>query len=314
MLSKKYLVLAKIETTYGADPTPTAADNAILAKNLDVKPIIEPIDRSDIVLPNLSKIAHLMGRRYAEISFDVELRGTAVTPTAASDLVTNYDPLLKACAFSRTDASASPWFVEYSPCSDNIDSCTIYAWKDGIQHILTGCRGNMNIDGELGKPAVMHFTFRGIYASPTDVTLPTPTFVNLIPPVLLGATFTYDSWAAKVSRFNIDMNNELSEFGDITEDTGISEIFIVDRKPAGGIDPYVVTLSTYDAWTKLEDAHEAILNLVIGSTTGNKATINAPKCVKTGLTYGDRNGVLTYEIGFGLYMSSGDDEVTIKLE
>jgi hypothetical protein len=38
LLTRKRLIVAKIESTYGTDPTPTGA-NAILVRNLEITPL-----------------------------------------------------------------------------------------------------------------------------------------------------------------------------------------------------------------------------------------------------------------------------------
>ena len=39
LLSRRQLLLAEIETTYGVDPTPLVGSNAILVRNIEVTPL-----------------------------------------------------------------------------------------------------------------------------------------------------------------------------------------------------------------------------------------------------------------------------------
>ncbi len=75
LLTRKYLLLAKIEANYGVDPIPTADLNAILVENLKFKPNPEILDRGNVALPDLSKLPHLIGKLSGDISFDAEIAG-----------------------------------------------------------------------------------------------------------------------------------------------------------------------------------------------------------------------------------------------
>ena len=53
LLSRKRVILAKTEVTYGTDPTPTGAANAILVRNLSITPQNSEIVSRDLVRPYL---------------------------------------------------------------------------------------------------------------------------------------------------------------------------------------------------------------------------------------------------------------------
>lgn len=48
MLIKKALLLAKIETEYGEDPTPAPAEDAILVSAPNIRPIGEKLERENV--------------------------------------------------------------------------------------------------------------------------------------------------------------------------------------------------------------------------------------------------------------------------
>jgi len=310
LLSRNYVLLAKIESSYGVDANPTDID-AVLVENLEIRPVYDVIERDNVAVSGLSKIKHLIGRRHIEISFDVELRGAG---TGDGDTPPDFAPLLKACKMAETIAGDPDYYVEYKPTSDADPSVTIYAYKDGIVHKAVGCVGSWSLEGEVGQPCRFRFTFQGKLAGIEDSSQPEPTFQNLVPPVLLGATFSYGTWQGVISRFSLNLNNTIAPRLDVTEESGIKGFWISDRKPEGSIDPEAVTISERNVWQNLQNVSEAQLQLVIGSDTANKCTITCPKCAKKEISWGDRDGIATYEISFGIYRDTGDDEITLKFD
>lgn len=304
LLTRKSVLLAKVESAYGSDSGPTAGSNAILVENLKFGPKIDIIDRDNISSPDLSPIAHLVGSRSAEISFDCELKGSLVSNITPPD----FGCLFRASSMSETIGASS---VIYAPESTTQESVTIYAYKDGQLHKFTGCVGDWKMSGEVGKPVKISFTFKGQYVTPVDSALVTPTFVNLTPPLLLGATFTYGGWSPPMSKLSLNMNNNVAERADLHEGTGILGFFVASRKPDGSCDPEADLLSTRDVWANLMSANSAVLSAVIGSVTGNIITIAAPKCVKKSVDWGDRSGIMTYDINFNMFRNTGNDELTL---
>ena len=53
LLTRKRLLLAKAEVTYGTDPTPTGAANAILVRNLEIVPLQSDIVQRELIRPYL---------------------------------------------------------------------------------------------------------------------------------------------------------------------------------------------------------------------------------------------------------------------
>jgi hypothetical protein len=311
-LTRKYLLLAKVEGTYGVDAVPVAATNAILVSNLKIKPDQEVIERKDVALPSLSKIPHLIGRRWVEITFDVELRGSSGSGATPPD----FGALFRGCAMLETIEADPGGYVTYGPVSENLESVTIYAWRDAHLHKCVGCVGSWKWAGEVGKPAKFSFTFKGKLASITDQALAVPTYQNLKPPLMLGATASYGGWVAPLKKLELDLKNKITERPDVHEDTGIIGFFVSDREPEGKLDPEANTLATRDVWTNLWAVNEAALELVIGSGAGNQCTITAPRCAKKKVEEGNRDGIATYDLDIGLYQSSdnGDDELLLKFE
>ncbi len=97
LLTRKRAILAKIETTYGVDPTPTGGANAILMSNITVSPMEMNLAQRNNIKAYLGNNPSVLAAIYAKVSFDVEVAGSGTAGTAPG-----YGPLLRACALSET--------------------------------------------------------------------------------------------------------------------------------------------------------------------------------------------------------------------
>lgn len=97
LLSRKRTILAKIESTYGTDPTPTGGANAILLRSLNVAPIQADIVSRDLIRTYLGNSEQLLASAYVSLDFEVEIQGSGTAGVAPA-----WAPLLKACAFAET--------------------------------------------------------------------------------------------------------------------------------------------------------------------------------------------------------------------
>lgn len=102
LLTNRRTVLAKIETTYGVDPSPTGSLNAMLVKNLNVSPLQAELVSRDLIRPYLGNSEQLLATRFVQIDFEIE----AVGAGAAGQLPA-YDCLLRACGLESAAVEAS---------------------------------------------------------------------------------------------------------------------------------------------------------------------------------------------------------------
>ena len=74
-------ILAKIESTYGTDATPTEGANAILISNASITPLQAQNVKRDLIRPYMGNSEELLGAAYVEMTFDVELAGSGAAGT-----------------------------------------------------------------------------------------------------------------------------------------------------------------------------------------------------------------------------------------
>jgi len=310
MLTRKMVILAKVETQYGQDPTPTPVANALLVKDVTVKPVGELVER-DFLRSSLSPLEFLRGMKEVELSFETELKGTGTAGTLPS---WGWEgELLRACGMDETINAGVD--ITYKPVSEDPESATIYVYEDKIFHKIPGCRGTFAIVGTIGQYLALRWTFRGLFVAPTDTPPEAQTFSSVKPAVLLSAGLTIASYSPVASKIEVALNNELGRRTDINDAAGITEILITSRRPGGSFDPESVLEATHPFWADWQGAVAKALNIgPVGSVAGNKVTITGPKLQLEDISYGDREGLLTYEIPFRLAMDAGDDELVIKFE
>lgn len=309
-LTKFRLLLAKIESNYGSDPTPTVGSNAIAAKNIKINYAGDVLER-DTYRSTLSPESPIIGKRWIEISFDCELKGSGAAGTAPI-----IGALLQACGFSETVAAGAS--VLYAPSSTAIKSATLYLYDIADSgncrlHKILGARGTFSVKADAGGIAIVSFKLMGLYTAMSDVSAPgAPTYETTKPPVVQACTLSLNSVTSLVAQsVSVDVANEVVPQDDIAATGAIKAFIITGRKPAGQFNPEAVLAATYDFGADWIAATQRALSLAIGGTAGNICTITAPKLTPNSLADSDKSGILTQDVPFRLGRSAdaGNDEL-----
>jgi hypothetical protein len=185
-LIRNTAILLKEEATYNdGTTTPTGGTDALLVSNLSITAInAQNVDR-DLIRPYLGGSEQLLGTRYVEMGFDLELAGSGTVATAPA-----WAPALLSCAFVQTLTATIR--ADYTPVSTSIKSCVIYWYDDGVLHVARGCRGNVQIMMKVGERPVASFKFTGIYSTPTAATNPAVTLTAFKTPMVVTDANTQD--------------------------------------------------------------------------------------------------------------------------
>ena len=96
LLTRKRLIAAEIESIYGTDPTPGAA-NAILVRDLNITPMQSDVVNRDLVRPYLGASEQLLANTRVGCTFSVELAGSGTAGTAP-----RFGSVLRACGLAET--------------------------------------------------------------------------------------------------------------------------------------------------------------------------------------------------------------------
>lgn len=301
-LWRKKLILAKIESAYGTDPTPTGSANAILTMNAQLRAVGDQLER-EYDQPYLGGKPFLIVAKRYELEFEVELAGSGTAGTAPA-----YDPLLRACGLAVTNTPSTS--DVYAPVSASFESCTIYCWIDNQQAKLIGCRGSVSLDLTIRQFPKLRFRMIGFYAAPTDTALATPTYQNQAIPVPVSESawaVTVDSYDAQANALTIDLSNDVQHL----ESSEDEEVVILDRRTSGSLQVYAPNVAAYNFWTNATGHGLKAFETVLGATAGNIVTITAP-AVQLGLPdIADLNSNVGYTIPLSFVPDSGNDEIEI---
>ena len=322
MFKNRALILAKKETSYGVDPVPTTALNAILTDLPEVDIVMKKMDRLNVKAFLGNRPSINLGEAL-KITFSTEIKGSGDTTPDASlnpGPFTVTDVAATVLTFSEAvedegpvTKTATALKVLYTP-QDLLDgpSITIYFYQHDILHVMTGCRGTWSIDGTAGEYGKIKWEFTGLYAGPTDATAPTDsTFNATLPPPLKSGAFLLGAYAGTIGTFKMVYGNEIAKRPDANAATGFLAQFIKDRKVTAEIDPEAPALSTFDPVTLLTAGTEQTMGITFGTSAGNRMKLHCPKVVLDSAKYADREGILTYSLPLLVCPSAGADDVTL---
>jgi hypothetical protein len=304
-LTRKRLLLAKTEVTYGTDPTPTGAANAILVRNLEITPLQADLVSRDLVRPYLGNYETLLAQTRVEVTFEVELAGSGTAGTAPA-----YGPVLKACGLSETVVATTS--VTYAPVSSSFSSATLYFHNDGIRHKVTGCRGTFEVNMQVGQIPTIAFTMTGIYNAPSDVALPSPTYSQPTPLVFKNgnsSNFSLFSYSGCLQSLQMQIANDVI-YRELVGCT--KQVLITDRKPAATAVIEAPDIATKDYFTAALGTATGNLTVQHGSTAGNIITFTAAQADITQPSYSDLNGIQMLNLPLMLVpTSAGNDELSL---
>lgn len=317
-LIRNTAILLKTETTYNdGTTTPAGASDALLVSNLSINPLnAQNVDR-DIIRPYLGGSEQLLGTRYVELGFDLELAGSGTVATAPP-----WAAALLSCGFAQTLTATIR--ADYTPISTAFPSATIYWYDDGVLHVARGCRGTAQVNMRVGERPVMSMRFTGIYTTPTAASNPsvtltawkTPQVVTdantqdttfggthnaSVAPAITGGT-TYPSQGIE-----IDVGNSVN----FTPLLGGETVDITQRTVTGRITLDLTAAQEVTLIEAVEGGTLQSLGLIHGTVANQKVMLWMPSVQLTNAQKADLNGKRLVSFDLRVLPSSGNDELRI---
>lgn len=309
LYDRRKLVLAKVETVVGTDSVPVVATDAVLARDVKVRPLVTQKADRNLLRGYMGSSEQLVVGEYSEIEIEIEAAGagtSAVTPPA-------WRSLMRGAGCSGVVNGTTSY--DFAPISANFESLTIYANVDGVQHRITGARGTAQLVIAAGDIPVFRFRFIGIYNTPTDVVPGAASFTGWQVPVgvrdSVVPTLTIHGVAkatAPIRQFTLDLGNQLVYRNLI----GATSAQITDREPEGSIELEAVTVATKDWWTIVRQATTAALSVSLNTVAFNTVEVAATKVQMTDPQYGEQDGVVMLSMGMRFLPTVGNDEFVIR--
>lgn len=318
-LIRNTVILAKIEGVYGTDPVPAGATDAMLVSNLSINPInAQYVDR-DLVRGFMGASEQLVGTRYCECSFDVELVGSGVVGTAPA-----WSPLIKACGWAETVTAVTR--VDYTLVSTGQSSVTVYWYDDGLLHKLTGARGDVTVKFTAGGRPVLSFSLQGIYSTPTAAVNATPAYTAFKKPQTvvdantLDLTFgaTHSAAGAPVLTGGTTYPSSGLEFALANEVNfipllGGESVEITDRKSTCKFQVDLTAAQEAAFFADVEAAVLASVGLSHGTTAGYKSLVFLPFVQKINPSKQEISGKRMIGFDGRVTPSAGNDEARLVL-
>jgi len=318
-------VLARLLRACGYSLTGVAAAEASAVKQIgDVA--VKPTWAAGGTLTNTDLITYYLevttggasGTAEITVSSDTSGEGNAAAlVTSGSPLTVGSQGLTLTPTFSGNLRAGDRWVVwlfptgmRLDPVSDGFESLTMKMNMDGVSHKMLGCYGTFEVNAEAGQYAKIEWTFTGTYIDPVDEAMPDVNYETTLPPMVELARLRIDEFSAIVNAVSFDQANDVQIRPDVNSKDGYIGTRIVSRAPEGGIDPEADLVANHDFWGRLAGGTRMPFQMRVGTQAGNTVWLLSPSTQYTGLTYGDRNGIRTYDAGLKFSGVDGDDEVS----
>jgi hypothetical protein len=273
MNSERKVILFKVEATPGTDSVPVVGTNAFQAIDFKWGDVAKANTDSFKYAANYygSRDNFIVGLQ-RDCAFDLPVVG-AGTPLGTA-LPAALTDLYRACGHAIVlNAAAS---VVITPVNSGEETGTMYAYEDGILRKMLYSRGHMKWMWGEGKVPRCSAAMMGLYSTPTDVAMGTPTFPALQKPVGFGignTIITLGGYALKSSMAELDSGRSnvyrrLSSGEDIVPS---------DLKPTMTLKFELPTVAQKPIYTELESTTEQALSIVHGTVAGNIVTMDASR-------------------------------------
>ncbi|MGD9539091.1 MAG: phage tail tube protein [Alphaproteobacteria bacterium] len=308
---KRQVMLFEAEATYGVDPTPAGADNAVLFEaDAELTPLgAEYVNRNLVKVERGTDPMPVVGE-HIRVNFAIEAAGAGGVATAPK-----YGPLLRACGLAETiTPTTGP--VDYDPISASDESGTLYFNRDGTNYKLTGCRGSVALELTRRQVPKWRFAIIGLYNAPAAVALPSAAFTGWqagIPATIVNTpTFSLHAHSPVFASLTLDLANDV-RFRDLIG-TGGRSIEIIDRNPVGQVVIEAPALGSKDYHAICKSGATGALSLVHGTSAGQKVLAAAPAVQLTNPRPVDLDGMEGLQMDLMLHRDEGDDEVVFSTQ
>ncbi len=303
----KKILMFKTEVTYGTDPVPTGAANAILAQQVTFTPMEGQDVARELERPQFGADATLPSDLHGKIKFRVELAPSGTAGTAPA-----WGPLLRSCGCAQTIAAGAS--VTYNPITDSPESGCFHFHYDGIRHRLRGSRGNVKMMVEASGIPFLEFEFWGLFEPATDVANPTGVFTTFRDPVVANMAntpvFTIDGVAMVLRTFNFDAGVKVEPRFLI----GSEGILITGREEKIEARVEARTMAIFDPYSRAQTAGRMPIVLQHGSAAGHRATLNVPLAqIQRPGGIEQQQNIAEWPLSFVPQMNAGNDQWTLVL-
>lgn len=305
-------LLAKIETTYGTDATPTGTDDGVLLRSLDVSPLELETVENTVVRPYMGAFRQLISARSARLTVEVPMAGFGTAGPA--EPTPGLDALLRACGLAQDITAATS--VAYTPISTGFESVTLYAYIDGTLHKILGCRGTVTFSLSLREVPVFRFELQGLYSAVIDAALVQPvlTAYQVPLPVAYGnttiANFLGSATGICLNSLEIALGNTLV-YRNLVNCT--EEVLITDRQMTGSFEIEATLVATKNIWSIINALTLSAIDITQGTASGNKVQLASTVAQAISPSFGDSDNIVTVSGDLRFVPSAANNEFVLTV-
>lgn len=253
------------------------------------------------------------GRTYSiRLRGELKGKGSAYSDAIADERL--YHVML-GCGLSGVVAGDAITVTPVRP--DNAGSFTLGFYTADAFHKIVGCRGSLTFSMSHAQRGFWEFNGQGVQETsyPTETALPSITYTNQsqTPPVYTNASPVLGSWNPVVDSIQFEIANEVAERGNDSATGTHAGFVLTNRRVNWSFPGEAVDLSTYDPFSTSLSGTTATLSGTLGSATGKTWNFSAAKASVRPPEYTDESGRVLYNLSGRCHITSGNDEIAIKL-
>lgn len=302
----KEFLLAKAESTYGSDPSPASATDAILIEEpVSLTPVAGPVAERRPLQGFFGAGEGIHADQYVEIQFAAAL---ITLGTASDEFPSALVEVMNACGYGGSGADLA---------SEVTASVTIWCHYHNGLHKITGCRGNFALEYRNGAYPVIRFTLMGKYVAPIHAALPADADFTEFGSAALAVspvntpTCSLHSVGVYARSIDLDLGNAASYFGTAG---GGQVVTVTDRRASGSMTFEAPLFATKDWFAAVQARTKAALQIVHGTVTHGIVTVDAPAVQLLNPRYSDDGGVNMLTLDLLLApTAAGNDELVITV-
>ena len=305
---KSKILLVKPEATYGVDPVPTGALNAILATDVRLEPMEGEDVSRNLELPWMAAQSTKKVALRAVLTFTVELVGSGTAGTAPA-----WGPIIRGCGAAQVITAHTS--VDYTPVSTNHESVVMHFYIGPSRHIFLGSRGTAVLSVNANGIPVARFTMTGLFSLPADQARPNVDLSTFKEPEVATnkntPLFTIGATPFVLRSYELNLGNDVQPRMLI----GAERVVIVDRAETMQCTVEAVPYATYNPYAIAQNNTLQAVTLQHGIIAGRKVTITTPQAEqdRPGGLQNNQN-VVEWQLGFKpLPSGAGNDQWKISL-
>lgn len=302
------LMLAKLEATYGVDPTLTGALNTILATDVTLRPMEGEDVPRNLIRAFLGGQATIPAGLRVVIEFSTELAGSGDAGVAPA-----WGLLLRGSAMAEVIVADTT--VTYTPISEGMESVYFKFWVGSTLHAIKGARGTgvFTVNAQ-GIPSI-RWTFTGLWVAPAEVARPSGVTTGFKKPKIASTAntpvFTVNAVPLVGRSFGLNFGNQV----EARLLLGRDQIVIPDRAESLDLVCEATPVTTFDPYALANDQTQVPVVITHGTVPGNIITLNAPTCqVKRPTGYQQNQSIAEWPLNLSpLPTDAGNDQFSIVL-